>query len=73
MAGVVKDPTVCDTEQLKSIEQYAGVSLKDADPSAIKFIVDQSKRAGNDAFKQKKYKGILDTYTIHPKKYVAVA
>ena len=55
----VEDPTVIDPRSnLRShIEQLAGVSLQDTDPEQIRFIVSQSKQAGNALFKERKYKG----------------
>jgi hypothetical protein len=44
------------------IESEAGVdsslSLTGIDPEALRFVVEQSKQAGNEAFKQKKYRGM---------------
>lgn len=55
--GAHQDPTVCAPAEKAGIEAYIGVSLKDADQEAIRFVVDRSKQAGNDAFRQKNYKG----------------
>ena len=41
-----------------AIEQQAGFALKDADPDAVKFIVQRSKVAGNQAYKDRDYQGM---------------
>lgn len=61
--GIPADPTIVDPVQRAQIENYIGVSLSDADPAAIKFVVDQSKVAGKQAFIQKKYNGMHSLYT----------
>ena len=40
------------------IEQQFGFTLRDADPAALRFVVDRSKAAGNAAFKRKEYAGV---------------
>jgi hypothetical protein len=54
---MVIDPTVPDPAQVALIERFHGVSLKDASPEALRFLVSQCKTAGNAAFKQQDYKG----------------
>ena len=53
----VEDPTVCNPAELAQIQAQFGISLKDTNPEVIRHIVDRSKQAGNDAFKQRNYKG----------------
>jgi hypothetical protein len=52
-------PTVADGQTIrKQIESLAGVSIEDSDPEQLRFIVSQTKQAGNTLFKEKKYKGM---------------
>jgi hypothetical protein len=53
----VEDPTVCNPAELAQIQAHFGISLKDTNPEVIRHIVDRSKQAGNDAFRQRNYKG----------------
>lgn len=55
--GQAVDRTVCDALSRAKIEDYYNFSIKDADPKALRFVVDQSKRAGNEAFRQGQYQG----------------
>jgi stress-induced-phosphoprotein 1 len=57
MAAAARDPTVCDAAEKAQIECYTGVSLRDAQPEALRFVIERSKQAGNEAFRQKNYKG----------------
>lgn len=57
--SIQKDPTVVAAHERKQIEQYAGTSLKDANPEELQFIITQSRNAGNTSFKEKKYKGTV--------------
>lgn len=57
MAGAAPDPTVCAPSDRALIEQAAGLSLSDADPKLLDFVVEKSKAAGSQAFKAKKYAG----------------
>eukprot|EP00889_Picochlorum_renovo_P007052 jgi/Picre1/34082/NNA_001557.t1 len=59
----MKDPTVVAAHERNRIEQYAGTSLKDADPEELQFIITQSKSAGNTYFKEKKYKDAIRMYS----------
>ena len=52
------DPTVADPIQRALIEQQIGFSLRDADPAALRFVVDRSREAGNAAFRDKDFKGV---------------
>ena len=51
------DPTVASLEQKLLIESQYSVSLRDTPPEVLRFLVDRSRQAGNDAFKRKDYKG----------------
>lgn len=53
------DLTVISPSQRAEVEAFSGISLRDADPEAIRFIVEKSKKAGNEAFKAKRYEGKL--------------
>lgn len=53
------DPTVVDPFQKSLIEQSTGTRLKDANPEELHFIISKSKEAGNNLFKEKKYRGVL--------------
>lgn len=55
--AAVVDQTVCDALSRAKIEDYYDIKLKDADPKALSFVVDQSKKAGNEAFRGGQYKG----------------
>lgn len=54
----VPDPTLADPVQKAQIQQYYGVSLDRADKQVVAFIVDSSKRAGNQAFREGRHAGI---------------
>jgi hypothetical protein len=45
--------------EARNLEMHAlaELTLKEADPAALRFVVDKSKHAGNDAFKHKRYNG----------------
>ena len=55
------DSTVVDPLQKAQIQQYLGISLEQADKGAVAFIVDRSRHAGNQAFKEKRYAGTCCT------------
>ena len=48
---------MCSPAELVQIQMQLGISLKDTNPEVIRHIADQSKQAGNDAFKRQSYKG----------------
>jgi hypothetical protein len=35
------------------------IALKNADPNVLRLVIDASKKAGNEAYRQKRYKGRL--------------
>jgi hypothetical protein len=43
--------------QRGAIEAHAGLALRDADPEALRLVVERSRQAGNDAFRRRKYPG----------------
>jgi hypothetical protein len=51
------DPTVCDPVDLARLQAHYGVNLEDFDPQMLRHLVDRSRHAGNEAFKDKSYKG----------------
>jgi len=51
------DPTVVTEAQLRDIERFHGISLRNTPPDAVQFIVDQSKSAGNQAFREGRFEG----------------
>lgn len=55
--GAGADPTVCDPVSRAKIQAHYGVDLNDVDPRTLEFVVEQSRRAGNQAFKARQYKG----------------
>ncbi|KDD73371.1 hypothetical protein H632_c2245p0, partial [Helicosporidium sp. ATCC 50920] len=63
MAGAAPDPTVCAPSDRALIEQAAGLSLSDADPKLLDFVVEKSKAAGSQAFKAKKYAEAVRHYS----------
>ena len=54
---MVVDSTVVEPALRAAIEQQAGFALKDADPDALRFVVQRSKEAGNQAYKNRDYNG----------------
>lgn len=55
--GPGADPTVATPEQLAAIQAALGVSLADTDPAVLSHIVERSRLAGNEAFRQRRYRG----------------
>ncbi len=53
----ITDPTVASETQLKDIERFHGASLHETPTELLQFVVDQSKTAGNQAFRDKRYQG----------------
>ena len=53
------DPTLCDPDIQQTIESHYGFRLDQADPEQIKLLVSNSKKAGNDCFKKRRYRGNL--------------
>ena len=51
------DPTVCSPEELAQIQAQLGIRLGDTKPELVDLIVDRSRQAGNEAFRQKNYRG----------------
>ena len=56
------DPTVVPRDTQEAIERNAGMSIKDVDPNLLSFVVDQTRRAGNAAFKSKDYERAVEMY-----------
>ena len=56
-ASTVADPTLADPVQKAQIQQYLGISLDHADRGAVAFVVEKSKQAGSQAFREKRYAG----------------
>ena len=57
MTVEVTDPTVATESQLRDMERCHGISLQDTSPEMLQFVVDQSRIAGNQAFRERHYKG----------------
>ena len=64
MTAITVDPTVADPVQKAQIQQYYGISLDHADKEALAFIVDRSRHAGNQAFKDKRYAGEVSGFSL---------
>lgn len=63
----ISDPTVASEDQLQEIEKFHGVSLRDTPTELLQFVVDQSKSAGNQAFRENRYQGELITIELFAK------
>lgn len=53
------DPTIAHPDQIAAIENYYGVSIKEADPNLLQLVVQQSRKAGNEAYKARNHKGVF--------------
>lgn len=53
------DPTLCDPDVQQAIESHYGFRLDQADQEQIKLLVSNSKKAGNECFKERRYRGEL--------------
>ena len=51
------DLTVVEPGQRAVIEQQFGFALKDTEPAALQFLVQRSKEAGNEAYKNRDFRG----------------
>ncbi|KAK9917705.1 hypothetical protein WJX75_007354 [Coccomyxa subellipsoidea] len=59
----ISDPTVASEDQLQEIEKFHGVSLRDTPTELLQFVVDQSKSAGNLAFRDHRYQEAVKLYS----------
>lgn len=62
------DPTVAREAELRDIERFHGISLRDTPPKVVQFVVDQSKSAGNQAFREGRFKGATSHHLAKPNK-----
>ena len=56
------DPTVVDAKTKEAIERDAGIKLDQVNPELLAFVVDRSRKAGNEAFKKKDYNKSVELY-----------
>lgn len=57
MTVKVTDVTLATENQLRNIKKCHGLSIQDTPPELLQFVVDQSRIAGNQAFRERNYKG----------------
>lgn len=57
MTVEVTDLTVATVDPIKDIEKRRGALMQDTLPELLQFVVDQSRIAGNQAFRERHYKG----------------
>ena len=63
MAALGADPTVVSDETRAAIEQNAGVRLHEVDPEVLSFVVEASRKCGNDHFKRGEYQKAAESYS----------
>lgn len=68
----ISDPTVASESQLQEIERFHGVSLRDTPTELLQFVVDQSKSAGNQAFRENRYQGELITVELFARFHITI-
>lgn len=59
MVSIHAESAVIDPVVKAHIQHQLGFSFEQADPAAVAFVIDRSRHAGNQAFKDKRYTGAL--------------